>query len=191
MEQWQCWSYSRKGCLALRGKSSCEAVISDCSVQLLQKALLATEVRDCSSIWCKVGVRNDLRVPNFNYFPCLQTHIASAHLYAYQWYALPTTPGAWWGKRGELTYLNGASPHSWATKLHTSPYMSPTNTPQLLVVHSVWQGGMGVCEIHKKRFNTTERMCMLFEATIPSSINPSGKIPTAYAPGMKGRAYHW
>ena len=70
-----------------------------------------------------------------------------------------TTPEAWWEIGGELTYPNGASPHTWDTNLCTIPLHK---YPYLPVVHSVWQRGMGICEIHKKNFQR-KRMCMRFE----------------------------
>ena len=38
-------------------------------------------------------------------------------------------PGAWWGKRGELTYPNGTSPHTWGTILRTIPLHIPYKYP--------------------------------------------------------------
>ena len=46
-------------------------------------------------------------------------------LYAYQWCALPTTPEAWWGIGGKLTYPNGTSLHTWGIKLCTIPLHIP------------------------------------------------------------------
>ena len=52
------------------------------------------------------------------------------------------------GVGGELTYRAGTSPHTWGTNLCTIPpnisYKYPT------VVHSVWQGDMSICVIHKE-----------------------------------------
>ena len=50
-------------------------------------------------------------------------------LFAYQWYALPPIPGAWWEIGGELTCPNEVSPHTWGTILRTIllhiPYKYP------------------------------------------------------------------
>ena len=91
-----------------------------------------------------------------------------------------TTPEAWWEIGGELTYPNGASPHSWGINLHTIPLHKH---PYLPVVHSVWQGDRGICGIHKEFSKNIqhqrERVCN-FEwiGTIPTKIisTPRGRF---------------
>ena len=96
-------------------------------------------------------------------------------LCTYQWYALHTTPGAWWGIGGEFTY-----PHTWPA--HRPMYHPPTHLLQIPYISlscTVCDREIWVFAEFTKNFRKMfrKKMCISFEwiGTIPTEYQFHGK----------------
>ena len=104
------------------------------------------------------------------------------------------------GKEGNWHVLMEQAPIPGAQSCVPPPNISLTNTPYLPVVHSVWQGDMGICGIQKefpKTFLTQQkRIYMQFEwiGTIPTKYQPLGEDSEDKSPSFlqhPSQVYRW